>query len=537
MKISCPCWKKHLSCLAFLCLFVSQSMAQDSIVCNELIRKGIDQMMNVKYAAAIKNLSKSREMAQLGKWPRQEFLSVNNLGLTYYKMMDYGQALAHYLEAYELAVEQKNISNEMTVLNNIAIVYIKENQIEKAEAYFLKSYTIATELNNDSRIGYYASNLAQLNMDMKRFKVAEKYCSIALSKLKREPRVLMSARIIKNALLFEDKQYRKVIRDCLQLAEEAKRNNYTDELSEIQKLLAMTYARINQPEKALAASEYGLRQTENNEVKIGLLELLAENALKLNQIDKAMASKDTIIRLTKLIHDNKNKELIENASLRFELYESKHALDNNKVVAENKQKRYLLSILVLLISLGSVLAVFYKRNQLIRQKRIIDENNLKIKNLELEQEKNTSLALQSEVALKNKLLSDKILFQTTRNERIQDIIETIANDAVLEQHASLKRMARELKLHLKEDTQWDDFTAHFENVNNDFLAALKSKHADLNANDIRFLSFIYLHLNTKEIASLLNISPESCRKRKERLIKKLKCDPEVSLYCYLSRIV
>ncbi|PKP15743.1 MAG: hypothetical protein CVU07_09125, partial [Bacteroidetes bacterium HGW-Bacteroidetes-23] len=65
---------------------------------------------------------------------------------------------------------------------------------------------------------------------------------------------------------------------------------------------------------------------------------------------------------------------------------------------------------------------------------------------------------------------------------------------------------------------------------------LKIKHPDLNANEIRFLSFIYLNLNTKEIASLLNISPESCRKRKERLLKKLNLEADVSLYAYLSKI-
>ena len=112
--------------LRILILYTAISFAQDSIVCHALLKKGVDDMMNVRYASALENLSKSKALAQSAKLSNPLFLATNNLGLTYFKMMDYGQALTYYLEAYELAIAQKNRVNEMTVLNNIAIVYIKE---------------------------------------------------------------------------------------------------------------------------------------------------------------------------------------------------------------------------------------------------------------------------------------------------------------------------------------------------------------------------------------------------------------------------
>ena len=521
----------------FLCFTINQSVAQDSIVCNELIKKGVDDMMNVRYASAIENLSKSQEMAQSGKWPKQQFLSANNLGLTYYKMMDYGKALTYFLEAYELAMAQKDPINEMTVLNNIAIVYIKEQKKEKAESYFLKSFEIAKAHKIDTRIGYYATNLAQLNLEMKKFSIAENYINIAFSKLQNEPRVLMSARIIQNALLLEEGKHSEVIKNCLELLYESEKHNYTEEQTELQLLLSKAYFKTNQFDKALASAENGLKLSQNNDVKIKLYELRSQAALHLKLIEKAITSKDSIIKISQHINDTKNKELIENTTLRFELSESKHALEINKAIAKNHQKIYLLSIVLLVLILIALIVVFYKRNQLIKQKRIIADNFLKIKNLELEQEKYNSQLLKDEVKSKNKMLSDKILFQTTRNELIEEILEIIASDSKIEESVTLLKTVRDLKTHLKEDTKWEDFTTHFENVNNEFIQALKMRHLNLNANDIRFLSFIYLNLNTKEIASLLNISPESCRKRKERLVKKLNLDVDTSLYSYLSQIL
>ena len=48
------------------------------------------------------------------------------------------------------------------------------------------------------------------------------------------------------------------------------------------------------------------------------------------------------------------------------------------------------------------------------------------------------------------------------------------------------------------------------------------------------LAFENLNLSNKEIASLLNISVESCRKRKERVTAKLNLDRNVPLYEYLT---
>lgn len=559
-KLKEPIFYKFIYLLGFIFFFTSSS-AQDSIVCNEKIRRGVDGMKNLKYAYAIENLTSAKAIAEKEKLPNQLFLSSNNLGLTHYKMMDYGNALIHLLDAYETAIINKSPVNEMTVLNNIAIVYIKDGKKDKAEEYFIKSFETAKRNNITTRIGLYATNLAQLKLDAKEYAEAQKYITIAIPELKNEPQVLLNARTIENYLKLEKGKISEVITSSILLLKEASTKDYHEEKSELHYLLSKAFYIGKLWNKSMIYIENGIKGTDNKETKIRFYELKSQVALSLNQPDKAIASKDSIIVLTKIINESNNKELLENTSLRFELSKSQNELNFSKTNTANHKRMYLLFIVILLLSLLSLFGFYFKRNQLLNQKKIISDNLLKIKNLQLDQEKKNSQLLKSELEQKellallesekqkeneillkkeiedkNKLLSDKILFQSTRNELIEEVIEKITTDTKIEVTDNLLKTVRDLKSHLKEDSKWDDFMSHFENVNNDFIVALKNKHDWLNANDIRFLSFIYLNLNTKEIASLLNISPVSCRKRKERLIKKLQLNQNVTLFSYLSQI-
>ena len=68
---------------------------------------------------------------------------------------------------------------------------------------------------------------------------------------------------------------------------------------------------------------------------------------------------------------------------------------------------------------------------------------------------------------------------------------------------------------------WKEFTSHFDEVNPHFLAVLKKKYPKLNNNDIRFLCYIYMNMDLKEISMILNISLDSCKKRKRRIAQKM----------------
>jgi len=90
-----------------------------------------------------------------------------------------------------------------------------------------------------------------------------------------------------------------------------------------------------------------------------------------------------------------------------------------------------------------------------------------------------------------------------------------------------------LRNSLNADNEWAGFLTHFEEVNQGFLTRLKTSHPELTANDIRFICYVYMNLSAKEIAGMLNISLDACRKRKERISQKIGLKDSTALYSYL----
>lgn len=64
-----------------------------------------------------------------------------------------------------------------------------------------------------------------------------------------------------------------------------------------------------------------------------------------------------------------------------------------------------------------------------------------------------------------------------------------------------------------------------ESSNQGFQQQLKARYPRLTSYDIRLCTYLKANLSTKEIATLLNITPDSVKKAKHRLRKKLSIKP------------
>ena len=82
--------------------------------------------------------------------------------------------------------------------------------------------------------------------------------------------------------------------------------------------------------------------------------------------------------------------------------------------------------------------------------------------------------------------------------------------------------------------EWRDFTTYFEQSNAHFVGELKRRHPSLTANEVRYLSLVYINLSAKEIALLLNITPEYCKKKKQQVARKMGLTDPRELYAYLA---
>lgn len=512
--------------------------------------------MNQKnHARSLELLTEAKAIAENNNWNKQLFLAINNIGANYYLMLDYGEALDNYLEAYKIALKTLDAKHEMIVLNNIAILYSKDQEFDKAEEYFLKAYEIAKENKDSIKIGLYATNLATVANEKNEIEKAEAYIQTAIPLLKNVPPILAQAKITNAQNLVLKKEFAA----AKQITTELLPTLNTSELSEHRISVFMILSRIYENEKNLPlAIEYvkraGNDKNASIENKIEVFQRLTDLYRKQGIAATAFAYKDSVISAKDSLNEIKNGKLFENSRIKFELqnYQQELSESRNKLQSERKLFYMILGgiLLVTLITLWAVRNYFAK----LKQRKIIAESNQKIAELELEKEKNDKILLEqqlkekealtlleqekfkNEIEAKNRQLAAKALSFSSRNELIEDIIDSLSLHSEISQNPNFKKPILELKNQLKRDSDWDDFFSHFEEVNYGFLKSLKENHAELTSNDVRYLSYVYMNLSTKEISSLLNITVEACRKRKERIIKKMNLPEDINLYDYLSMI-
>lgn len=535
-------------------LFINPLKANTIEKCDSLIAAGVEALNKNQYIHSLELLTQARTLSEKNRWYKQTFLAINNIGANYYRLLEYGEALNYYIEAYSIALKELDPKHEMIVLNNIAILYSKENNYEKAKEYFKKAYDIAKQNKEDLKIGLYAMNLGNLANETKDSKLARSYFNEALPLLDKQQNFYILAQVGVIQCDLNDGKTSKAREAALHLVKNTKDLSFYEADISLTTVIAKSYIADNLLNEATIYANKLLEQKPNIETKITAFELLSEINFNRKAYDLAFAFKDSVIASKSKLNEVKNGKLYETSKVKFEIqnYQNQIKLNEAKLSSERKMFYSIIAIIIIVV----VFIIWILRNLSIKhkQKKLIAERNEQILALELEKEKNELLLLEkqldeqkaismleqerlkNEVEQKNRKLSAKALYLSGRNQMIEEVLSELSELPQVSKEALLVNHIQTLKTHLKTDNEWDNFITHFEEVNQNFLIKLKSKHPNLIANDIRFLSYIYMNLSTKEIASMLNIAPESCRKRKERISTKMEIPDDISLYDYLATI-
>jgi tetratricopeptide (TPR) repeat protein len=546
----------HIRCLLMavllsvsLCAAASEG---NTAQCDTLIKQGIDAMWKKDHVKSLELLTRARDMAKKNRWYKQQFLAINNIGANYYTMLDYGEAINYYLESYNIAVKHLEPKFEMVVLNNIAILFSKEKNFDKAREYFKKAYDIARENKDWVKVGLYSMNLGNVANETNKPQEARKYIQEAIPLLKAQPEMLVLAEVAlaENDLLMGN------ARQAREKAEHIYRTtadlNFNDIGLSVTMVITKAYIKEQNYKAAVSTAAKVLREHPNPEAKRAVFELLSEAYYKSKDYAKALAYKDSVIVTDKELNEIKNSLAFDKAKVQFEIQDYKNQIARNDEKRAAERRLYLYSGFGIVAILAIIILILRNISARHKQRKLIAERNQQMTALELEKEKNDHLLLEqqireretkllleqerlkNEIEARNRKLSAKALYLSGRNQLIEEILQSLSRVPELAEDKTLATHIKTLKSHLKTDEEWDSFITHFEEVNHGVLSRLKALHPTLTANDMRFIAYIYMNLSTKEIASMLNITPEACRKRKERLADKLGLPENVGLYDYLS---
>mgnify|MGYP000903216473 CR=1 FL=1 len=520
--------------------------------CDKMIIEGVKAMNRKDHVKSLEILTEARSLAEKNNLYKQVFLALNNIGANYYNMLDYGEALNNYLAAYTIAVKELDEDSEMTVLNNIALLYLKEKQFDKAEEYLTIAYKIARKKKVIVRQGIYAVNLGMVYNEKKDYNTALKFLNEAKSLIREEHELQINVDLALTDNLYYRGEIKEAKKSALSILSSVDENTSKENLVALYLLLSRINEAGNDINTALNYANQALKATYGPEVKIQVYEALSGLYTKAKNYQMALASKDSLINAINEFNNIKNGRQFENNRVKFEIAEYRNKLVQNNEKLKNQGRSFLI-ILTFAFTI-IVLIAWALRNSAIKnkQRKIIHKRTEELLALELEKGKTDKLLLEkqlkeketlalleqqklrNELENRNRKLAAKALHIANRNELIENIINSLSKEPQIVTNQKWSSNIRELKSHLHNDNEWESFLTHFEEVNHNFLKSLREKHPDLNSNDIRFISYVYINLSTKEISLMLNITPEACRKRRERIAKKLGLSENYDLYEYIS---
>lgn len=543
-----------LFCCFLLLTTVIEAKPYQKLACDSIVQKGVREMSQKRHDISLELLVQAKDMAKKNKNYSCLFLSYNNIGANYYNLLDYGEALENFLKAYNIALKHLDETKEMVVLNNIAILYTKDSQPQKAKEYFLRAYKVAKKIKKENNIAKYAVNLGLVSNELEELSNAIQYFKGANLLIESDVDLKIQSQLglVETYLLYQKPD------DAINLMEpllpKIKKEKNKDLLIRGYHLMAETYKAKQDYKTAIFYAQKSLDNSKDLENKESAYKLLVSLYKNKEDLEKTVQMQDSLLDIQTAIFSLKNGRLFETNKVKFEIQQFQQELLAKDKKLKAERKAY--SIIIICTLLAILLIIYAWRNSKIKneQRKAIIQQNKELLTLELEKEKSDHLLLekkmkeqenlaklekkrlQLKVEKRNRKLMVTALKKGNKNEIIKNIIQSLSNHSVLKHNKDIKSYIKDLKKYLKSENEWDDFFKHFEEVNSSFIKTLNHKHPELNLNDIRFICYLYMNLSTKEIASLFNITPAACRKRKERIARKMKLENSGELTSYIFSI-
>jgi len=488
----------------------------------KLIRSGVVQYNKGNYIKTIEFLTKAVVLIDKND-PKKLFTVKNTIGICYGYLSNYGEALSTYSEAMKIAEDNNLIEDQINVMCNIGILYSLEYDFKSAIDIYEKAITTANKIDSNYSKTLLAVNISDVYNQLGDYKKAQFYLN-SVKKLKKTKQFDQLWNInYAESLLIQGK-----VAESYRIMKQLELTNPVDLSCSICviELLSKIYDAKNDINMAIAYANKGIAKATDKSDKLNLYNHLSLLYAKKKEFDKALKYKDSVIMTKDLVSVSINRGLFESNKVKLKVQEYQ---DEIKVKTEKQQKLLYLFISSLFIVAIVCFLIYRGLNHKIarqEQEKVIAGKQQQIITLELE-------GLKNNVAEKNRKLSAKALYLSGRNELIEEVMNSLSDIPEVIKNKQVLDYVKTLKSYLKSDEEWDDFITYFEQVNPEFIKTLTSNFPDLNSADIRFLCYIYMNLDVKEIGNIYNITYNAAVKRLRRIKEKMKFDKEMSFHEYL----
>ena len=493
-----------------------------------------------KDAEAIKIFMEVAEKAHEEHDYKLECLANYNIGVVYISLLSNGEALQYFQKAYDLCIRHKlGAAREVEIINGIAGAFFQSHNYTKAKTTLSQALKIAKANNDSMMIALCASDMALICNKTNAYDsvgywigVSKKYSVSEKSNLQLLSIAAETAMLRKDYLRAEE-----MCKEILSSADKGDANRG----------LAYTYlmkiaSDRGDWEQAMLMEKGGEKENSLN-MKTHFFEIAAEMYMKRGDYKRAMQYKDSLIIYNDSLEVINNRQLLDSENIKLEVLKYQQQLDRE--LQRQKYQTWVWITIAIIFFFIVVISVMFLRNQ--HQRYITQQEMLALKldkehkEKELAEERMHEMELiaeheqeilKKEIERKNTQMQANAMFVSARNELICDLLKHL--DDLGEENQEIRNLRSYLGRLLGRDSkEQEEFMMNVEAADPELSRRLLAIHPDLLQSDIKFLSYVKMNMNMKEMAAILNVNPDSCKRRKIRISKKLGLASSADLYSYL----
>lgn len=191
-----------------------------------------------------------------------------------------------------------------------------------------------------------------------------------------------------------------------------------------------------------------------------------------------------------------------------------------------------LLVLALLLFVQGSLHLYRMRMRKLRQQFETRQKML----IEKEQVCHQNEMLSLELKERDKKLSMLALNDITVNNMLRDILNELDAATTAANRNDLKKVRRCIEGYMRDNGTWNNFEQYFNGIFDGFFDRLLARYPKLTNNDMKICAYVKLGMNTKEMASLMNIEISSAESARYRLRKNMGLTQNDSLTEIISKI-
>ena len=257
--------------------------------------------------------------------------------------------------------------------------------------------------------------------------------------------------------------------------------------------------------------------------------------LKKNQgnFQEALSYEEEVAQLKDTLNTWERQRIVKSLEIQFDVSEKERKLK----IAENEKDivtltNYILWGAIAFILIIFTVSIFFLKRINRRDKLLLQTKEELVKTIE-EKKLLQEQKMQNELEFKESQLSAITLQMLQKNNLLLELKEQLEKDKELSKEPAFSKIINQ---GLNHDKEWLDFNTSFERINKNFYVKLKQYYPDISPNDLKICALIKLNLSIKEMAGILNISPDSVKTARYRLRKKLQLNTEDNLTEFIQSV-